>query len=303
VILSAGAVNSPQLLELSGIGNGARLQPMGIDVVKDLRGVGENLQDHLQLRMAYKVRGVRTLNTLSAHWWGKAWIGLQYALTRSGPMSMAPSQLGAFAKSNPNDMTITRPDLEYHVQPLSLDRFGEPLHAFNAFTASVCALRPTSRGTVHIASPDARDAPLIAPNYLSTDRDREVAVNALRLTRRIAAARALAKYSPEEILPGTAFQTDAQLAVAAGKVGTTIFHPVGTCRMGTDNDPAAVVDGRLRVIGVTGLRVVDASVMPTITSGNTNSPTLMIAERASEMIRADRRFAGSRTRVEGSGSV
>ena len=303
VILSAGAVNSPQLLELSGIGNGARLQQMGIDVVKDLRGVGENLQDHLQLRMAYKVRGVRTLNTLSAHWWGKAWIGLQYALTRSGPMSMAPSQLGAFAKSNPNDMTITRPDLEYHVQPLSLDRFGEPLHAFNAFTASVCALRPTSRGTVHIASPDARDAPLIAPNYLSTDRDREVAVNALRLTRRIAAARALAKYSPEEILPGTAFQTDAQLAVAAGKVGTTIFHPVGTCRMGTDNDPAAVVDGRLRVIGVTGLRVVDASVMPTITSGNTNSPTLMIAERASEMIRADSRFAGSRARVEGSGSV
>lgn len=303
VILSAGAVNSPQLLELSGIGNGARLQQMGIDVVKDLRGVGENLQDHLQLRMAYKVRGVRTLNTLSAHWWGKAWIGLQYALTRSGPMSMAPSQLGAFAKSNPNDMTITRPDVEYHVQPLSLDRFGEPLHAFNAFTASVCPLRPTSRGSVHIASPDARDAPLIAPNYLSTERDREVAVNALRLTRRIAAAPALAKYSPEEILPGTAFQTDAELAVAAGKVGTTIFHPVGTCRMGTDNDPAAVVDGRLRVIGVTGLRVVDASVMPTITSGNTNSPTLMIAERASEMIRADRRFVGSRARVDRSGSA
>ena len=294
VILSAGAVNSPQLLELSGIGNGARLQQLGIDVVRDLRGVGENLQDHLQLRMAYKVRGVRTLNTLSAHWWGKAWIGLQYAVMRSGPMSMAPSQLGAFAKSNPDDLTITRPDVEYHVQPLSLDRFGEPLHAFNAFTASVCPLRPTSRGSVHIASPDARVAPLIAPNYLSTDRDREVAVNALRLTRRIAAAPALAKYSPEEILPGTAFQTDAELAVAAGKVGTTIFHPVGTCRMGTDNDPAAVVDSRLRVIGVTGLRVVDASVMPMITSGNTNSPTLMIAERASEMIRADRRFLGAR---------
>ena len=301
VIVSAGAVNSPQLLELSGIGSGTRLQQMGIDVVKDLPGVGENLQDHLQLRMAYKVRGVRTLNTLSAHWWGKAWIGLQYAFTRSGPMSMAPSQLGAFARSNPEDVSITRPDVEYHVQPLSLDRFGEPLHAFNAFTASVCPLRPTSRGSVHIASPDARDAPLIAPNYLSTDRDREVAVNALRLTRRIAAAPALAKYSPEEILPGTAFQTDAQLAVAAGKVGTTIFHPVGTCRMGTDNDPAAVVDGRLRVIGIAGLRVVDASVMPTITSGNTNSPTLMIAERASEMIRADRRFVGSRARVDGSG--
>jgi choline dehydrogenase len=303
VILSAGAVNSPQLLELSGIGNGARLQRMGIDVVQDLRGVGENLQDHLQLRMAYKVNGVRTLNTLSAHWWGKAWIGLQYAVMRSGPMSMAPSQLGAFAKSNPDDATITRPDVEYHVQPLSLDRFGEPLHAFNAFTASVCPLRPTSRGSVHISSPNARDAPLIAPNYLSTDRDLEVAVNALRLTRRIAAAPALAKYSPEEILPGPAFQTDAELAVAAGKVGTTIFHPVGTCRMGAANDPAAVVDSRLRVIGVSGLRVVDASVMPVITSGNTNSPTLMIAERASEMIRADRRFSGVRARTEGSGSA
>ncbi|SAL64245.1 GMC family oxidoreductase [Caballeronia telluris] len=289
VILSAGAVNSPQILELSGVGNGARLQRLGIDVVRDLRGVGENLQDHLQLRMAYKVNGVRTLNTLSAHWWGKLLIGLQYALMRSGPMSMAPSQLGAFAKSNASDASITRPDLEYHVQPLSLDRFGEPLHAFNAFTASVCPLRPTSRGSVHIASPDAHKAPLIAPNYLSTERDREVAANALRLTRRIAAAPALARYSPQEILPGIAFQTDEELAQAAGKIGTTIFHPVGTCRMGADNDPAAVVDSRLRVIGLRGLRIVDASVMPTITSGNTNSPTLMIAERASEMIRADRR--------------
>jgi choline dehydrogenase len=293
VILSAGAVNSPQLLELSGIGNGTRLQQLGIDVVQDLSGVGENLQDHLQLRMAYKVRGVQTLNTLSAHWWGKAFIGAQYALMRSGPMSMAPSQLGAFTKSNPDDASITRPDLEYHVQPLSLDRFGEPLHAFNAFTASVCTLRPTSRGSVHIQSADAHLPPLIAPNYLSTDRDREVAVNAMRLTRRIVAQPALAKYSPEEILPGPEFRTDKELAVAAGKVGTTIFHPVGTCRMGTDNDPAAVVDSRLRVIGVEGLRVVDASVMPTITSGNTNSPTLMIAERASEMIRADRKALGA----------
>ncbi|MDR5821379.1 GMC family oxidoreductase N-terminal domain-containing protein [Caballeronia sp. LZ043] len=289
VVLSAGAVNSPQILELSGIGNGARLQRLGIDVVKDLRGVGENLQDHLQLRMAYKVTGVRTLNTLSAHWWGKLFIGMQYAFMRSGPMSMAPSQLGAFAKSNPDDVSIKRPDLEYHVQPLSLERFGEPLHAFNAFTASVCNLRPTSRGSVHIESPDAHAAPLIAPNYLSTDRDREVAANALRLTRRIAAAPALAQYAPQEILPGIQFQTQEELVEAAGQVGTTIFHPVGTCRMGTDNDPAAVVDSRLRVIGVRGLRVVDASVMPTITSGNTNSPTLMIAERASEMIREDRR--------------
>ncbi|MFM0325383.1 GMC family oxidoreductase [Caballeronia glebae] len=289
VILSAGAVNSPQILELSGIGNGARLQRLGIDVVKSLRGVGENLQDHLQLRMAYKVNGVRTLNTLSAHWWGKLFIGMQYALLRSGPMSMAPSQLGAFAKSNPDDASITRADVEYHVQPLSLERFGEPLHAFNAFTASVCNLRPTSRGSVHIESPDAHAAPLIAPNYLSTDRDREVAANSLRLTRRIVGAPALAQYAPEEILPGIQFQTQEELVEAAGKVGTTIFHPVGTCRMGTDNDPGAVVDSRLRVIGVRGLRVVDASVMPTITSGNTNSPTLMIAERASDMIREDRR--------------
>ncbi|CAM2195009.1 Oxygen-dependent choline dehydrogenase 1 [Paraburkholderia kururiensis] len=289
VVLSAGAVNSPQLLELSGVGNGARLQELGIDVVHDVRGVGENLQDHLQLRMAFRVQHVRTLNTASAHWWGKLMIGMQYALFQSGPMSMSPSQLGAFAKSDPSDGSLTRPDLEYHVQPLSLDRFGEPLHRFNAFTASVCHLRPTSRGSIHIASPDAAVAPAIAPNYLSTDYDRHVAVNALRLTRRIAAAPALAPYRPHEILPGLAYQTEEELQDAAGNVGTTIFHPVGTCRMGTADDPGAVVDSRLRVRGVEGLRVVDASVMPVITSGNTNSPTLMIAERASDMLRADRR--------------
>ncbi|MFX1735473.1 GMC family oxidoreductase N-terminal domain-containing protein [Paraburkholderia sp. A1RI_3L] len=289
VVLSAGAVNSPPLLELSGVGNGARLQGLGIDVVHDLRGVGENLQDHLQLRMAFRVQHVRTLNTASAHWWGKLMIGMQYALFQSGPMSMSPSQLGAFAKSDPSDGSLTRPDLEYHVQPLSLDRFGEPLHRFNAFTASVCHLRPTSRGSIHIASPDAAVAPAIAPNYLSTDYDRHVAVNALRLTRRIAAAPALAPYRPHEILPGLAYQTEEELQDAAGNVGTTIFHPVGTCRMGTADDPGAVVDSRLRVRGVEGLRVVDASVMPVITSGNTNSPTLMIAERASDMLRADRR--------------
>ncbi|MDR5810360.1 GMC family oxidoreductase N-terminal domain-containing protein [Caballeronia sp. LZ019] len=288
VILSAGAVNSPQILELSGVGNGARLQRLGIDVVRHLRGVGENLQDHLQLRMAYKVNGARTLNTLSARWWGKLFIGMQYALMRSGPMSMAPSQLGAFARSNPDDASIKRPDVQYHVQPLSLERFGEPLHPFNAFTASVCNLRPTSRGSVHIESPDLHAAPLIAPNYLFTDHDREVAVNSLRLTRRIVSAPALSRHAPEEILPGIQFQTQEELVEAAGNIGTTIFHPVGTCRMGADNDPAAVVDSRLRVIGVRGLRVVDASVMPVITSGNTNSPTLMIAERASEMIREDR---------------
>ncbi|MGH8777682.1 GMC family oxidoreductase [Paraburkholderia sp.] len=293
VIVSAGAVNSPQLLELSGVGNGARLQSLGIDVVRDLRGVGENLQDHLQLRMAFKVQGVRTLNTAAAHWWGKALIGLQYALFQSGPMSMSPSQLGAFTKSNPDDRSITRPDLEYHVQPLSLDRFGEPLHRFNAFTASVCQLQPTSRGSIHIASRDPLVPPAIAPNYLSTDYDRHVAANALRLTRRIVGASALARYRPEEILPGVQFQTEEELQQAASQVGTTIFHPVGTCRMGTTDDPGAVVDSRLRVLGVEGLRVVDASVMPTITSGNTNSPTLMIAERASDMIRADRRASRS----------
>jgi choline dehydrogenase len=288
VIVAAGAVNSPQLLELSGIGNGARLQRLGIEVVRDLRGVGENLQDHLQLRMAYRVEGVRTLNTLSAHWWGKLWIAARYALSRSGPMSMSPSQLGAFAKSSADDESITRPDIEYHVQPLSLDRFGEPLHRFNAFTASACPLRPTSRGSIHIESPDPHAPPAIAPNYLSTDYDRRVAANALRLTRRIVASPALARYAPTEILPGIQFQTEDELVKAAGAIGTTIFHPVGTCRMGTADDPGAVVDARLAVIGIEGLRVVDASVMPTITSGNTNSPTLMIAERASDMIRADR---------------
>ncbi|WP_042338313.1 GMC family oxidoreductase [Paraburkholderia ferrariae] len=293
VILCAGAVNSPQLLELSGIGDARRLADHGIPVVQDLRGVGENLQDHLQLRMAYRVNGVRTLNTASAHWWGKLMIGLQYALLQSGPMSMAPSQLGAFAKSDPDDPALTRPDLEYHVQPLSLERFGEPLHRFNAFTASVCNLRPTSRGSIHIASPDPAAAPLIAPNYLSTDHDRRVAANALRLTRRIAGSPALARYRPEEILPGTAFQTEAQLREAAGNIGTTIFHPVGTCRMGRADDAGAVVDSRLRVRGVEGLRVVDASVMPFITSGNTNSPTLMIAERAAAMMRADRNEGAS----------
>ncbi len=289
VILSAGAVNSPQLLELSGIGDAHRLANLGIAVVQDLPGVGENLQDHLQLRMAYRVSGVRTLNTASAHWWGKLMIGLEYALFQSGPMSMAPSQLGAFAKSDPDDPALTRPDLQYHVQPLSLERFGEPLHKFNAFTASVCNLRPTSRGSIHIASADPTAAPSIAPNYLSTEHDRRVAANALRLTRRIAASPALARYRPEEILPGMAFQTEAQLREAAGTIGTTIFHPVGTCRMGRADDADAVVDARLRVRGVAGLRVVDASVMPFITSGNTNSPTLMIAERAAAMMRAERR--------------
>ncbi|MGE6494338.1 GMC family oxidoreductase [Cupriavidus metallidurans] len=286
VILAAGAIGSPQLLELAGIGQPDRLQALGIRVRHALRGVGENLQDHLQLRSVVKVQGVRTLNTQAAHWWGKLGIGLQYAFNQSGPMSMAPSQLGAFARSDPEQ---PRANIEYHVQPLSLDKFGDPLHSFNAFTASACNLRPTSRGSVHIEEADFRRAPLIAPNYLSTEEDRKVAADSIRLTRRIVSSPALARYKPQEYLPGATFQTDEELAEAAGAIGTTIFHPVGTCRMGGADDADAVVDNRLRVRGISGLRVVDASVMPLITSGNTNSPTIMIAERASDMIRADRK--------------
>ncbi|MES3024728.1 MAG: GMC family oxidoreductase N-terminal domain-containing protein [Pseudomonadota bacterium] len=282
-LLTAGAVGSPQLLQLSGVGPAALLREYGIGVQVDLAGVGENLQDHLQLRMIYKVTGARTLNTSSASWFGKMKIGLEYAMFQSGPMSMAPSQLGAFARSGPSQAT---PDLEYHVQPLSLEKFGEPLHAFPAFTASVCNLRPTSRGHVRIAGNDSYAPPKITPNYLSTAEDRTTAAAALRLTRRIVAAPALARFAPEEFRPGIAYSTEEQLAEAAGLIGTTIFHPVGTCKMGRVQDPSAVVDSELRVIGVGGLRVVDASVMPFITSGNTNAPTLMIAEKAAMLIAA-----------------
>jgi choline dehydrogenase len=276
VILAAGAVGSPQLLQLSGLGPGALLQRLGLSVKADLPGVGANLQDHLQLRTVYKVQGTQTLNTRSASLLGKALIGLEYALRRSGPMSMAPSQLGAFTRSSPDQAW---PDLEYHVQPLSLDAFGEPLHGFDAFTASVCHLNPGSRGHVHITSPDATVAPAIRPNYLSTEGDRRIAAESLRLTRRIVAQPALAAFRPEEHRPGPQAQSDEELIRAAGEIGTTIFHPVGTCKMGRREDPLAVVDSRLRVRGVSGLRVADASVMPTITSGNTASPTLMIAEK------------------------
>jgi len=284
VLLAAGAIGTPQLLQLSGIGPGPLLQAHGIAVQQALSGVGENLQDHLQVRAVFAVDGVKTLNTMANSWWGKAGIGLQYLLRRSGPMSMAPSQLGCFTRSAPEHAW---PNVEYHVQPLSLDAFGEPLHRHGAFTASVCNLNPTSRGQVRIRSPRHDDAPSILANYLSTPEDRRVAADSLRLTRRIAAQPALAKYHPREIKPGVEFQSDAELARLAGDIGTTIFHPVGTARMGRDDDPLAVVDARLRVRGVRGLRVIDASVMPTITSGNTNSPTLMIAERAAHWITKD----------------
>ena len=283
-VLAAGAVGSPHILQCSGIGSAAKLLHHGIAPLADLPGVGENLQDHLQLRMIYKLGGgARTLNTMASNWFGKMKIGLEYAMFQSGPMSMAPSQLGAFARSDANQPT---PNLQYHVQPLSLEKFGDPLHAFPAFTASVCNLRPTSRGHVHIAGADSYAPPKISPMYLSTAEDRKVAAAALTLTRQIVASPALNKFSPEEYKPGIHYRTEEELAEAAGHIGTTIFHPVGTCKMGRADDPTAVVDSQLRVIGVAGLRVVDASIMPFITSGNTNSPTIMIAEKASEMIRS-----------------
>ena len=284
VILCAGSIGSPQLLQLSGIGPGEVLQRQGIEVLHDLPGVGANLSDHLQIRSVYKVQGVETLNTLSKSLWGKARIGLEFAFKRSGPMSMAPSQLGAFTRSDPSQ---PYPNIQYHVQPLSLDAFGQPLHDFNAFTASVCNLNPTSRGTVQIQSPRFEEAPLISPNYLSTEADRKVAADSLRMTRHIVGQAALARYQPEEFKPGRQFQTDEELARLAGDIGTTIFHPVGTTKMGREDDPLAVVDARLKVRGVAGLRVVDAGVMPAITSGNTNSPTLMIAEKAAQWISID----------------
>jgi choline dehydrogenase len=281
VILCAGSIGSPQILQLSGIGPANLLRGLGIEVIVDAPGVGGNLQDHLQIRAVYEISGAPTLNVLASSLYGKAKIALEYALKRTGPMSMAPSQLGAFIRSSPQHAW---PNLEYHVQPLSLDAFGEPLHTFPAFTASVCNLNPTSRGTVYIRSPRFEVPPAIAPNYLSTDDDRKVAAESLKVTRRIVAQPALAPYNPRELKPGVEYQSDEELARLAGDIATTIFHPVGTTKMGADNDPLAVLDARLRVRGIDSLRVVDAGVMPTITSGNTNSPTLMIAEKAAGWI-------------------
>lgn len=284
IILSAGAINSPQILQLSGIGPAGLLKEHGIDVVQDLPGVGENLQDHLQLRMIYKVKGLKTINEMG--WFGKGLMGLDYMLRRRGPLTMAPSTFGMFTRSSDEHATA---NVEYHIQPLSLDAFGSPLHAFPAFTASICNLRPTSRGHVRIKSRDPRQAPAIQPNYLSTEEDIRVAVDSLKLTRRLVQAPALAKYRPEEYLPGPDIKTEEEMRVAAGQIGATIFHPVATAKMGVDSDPMAVLDGRLRVRGVDGLRVIDASAMPLITSGNTASPTLMIAEKGAEFILEENR--------------
>ena len=284
VALSAGSIGSAQILQLSGIGAANSLKQNGVDVVHDLPGVGANLQDHLQIRSVYKVKHAKTLNTLANSWWGKAKIGLEYAMSRSGPMSMAPSQLGAFTKSDPAREWA---NIQYHVQPLSLDAFGEPLHKFPAITASVCNLNPSSRGSVTLKSPDFKVPPAIAPNYLSTEEDRKVAADSLRVTRRIMSQPAMAAFEPEEFKPGIQYQSDEELAKLAGDIASTIFHPVGTTRMGREDDPMAVVNSHLQVRGVRGLRVVDAGVMPSITSGNTNSPTLMIAEKAAHWMAKD----------------
>ncbi|MBA8879523.1 GMC family oxidoreductase N-terminal domain-containing protein [Phyllobacterium myrsinacearum] len=279
IILAAGAINSPKILELSGIGSPETLKEVGIEPFHRLCGVGKNLQDHLQIRTVFRIEGAKTLNQLYHNLFSRAGMGLEYILRRSGPLSMAPSQLGIFAKSDPALLT---PDLEYHVQPLSTDRLGEPLHRYPAVTVSVCNLRPESRGTVHVAGPDIGLAPEIRPNYLSTSGDRLLAAKSIRHARNLMATQTLEKYRPVEMLPGTQYQDDNALIQRAGDIATTIFHPVGTCRMGDDD--RSVVDHNLRVHGITGLRVVDASIMPTIVSGNTNSPVIMIAEKAADLI-------------------
>jgi choline dehydrogenase-like flavoprotein len=285
IVLAAGAIGTPHLMQLSGIGPAARLQALGIPVVADRPGVGENLHDHLQVRLIYQVTGAKTLNEIYHSFWGRAGMYLDYALFRRGPLTMAPAQLGLFARSDP---ARDRANLQFHIQALSLGRFGEPLHDFPAFTVSVCNTQPTSRGFVHPTSGDPADAPAIKPNYLATDDDRRVMADSIRVARRITAQPKLSRYRPVEILPGNpAADDDATLLAAAGNIGTTIFHPVGTAKMGRPTDPLAVVDERLRVIGVEALRVVDASVMPTITSGNTAAPTMMIAEKGAQMIRQD----------------
>jgi choline dehydrogenase len=286
VILSAGAIGSPQILMLSGVGPAAHLSAHGVPIVIDKPGVGGNLQDHLQLRLIFRVDGVPTLNERYHSLPRRAWMGVEYALFRTGPLTMAPSQLGFFTRS---DLGQERANIQFHVQPLSLDKFGDPLHAFPAFTMSVCNLQPTSRGTVRLKRADPGAAPEIKPNYLSTEPDRRVAADSIRVARRVVAQPALSKYHPDEILPGPNVRNDdeAGLLRAAGDIGTTIFHPVGTAKMGRETDPSAVVDARLRFIGLERLRVIDASVMPAITSGNTNSPTIMIAEKGAAMIIED----------------
>jgi len=285
VILSAGSIGSPQILQLSGVGPAEWLHEFGITIVADRPGIGRNLQDHLQQRAIYRVHGIKTLNETYHSLIGRALMGLEYAVFRHGPLTMAPSQLGIFTTSS---LDFDRPNIQFHVQPLSLDKFGDPLHRFPAITVAACNLRPTSRGTVRLRSADPSAKPVIAPNYLSTNEDRRVAADAIRVTRRLMKQEALRRFRPEEYLPGLSIDdSEAALARAAGDIGTTIFHPVGTAKMGLEHDPLAVVDNHLRVIGLDGLRVIDASVMPTITSGNTNTPTIMIADKGARSVLSD----------------
>jgi choline dehydrogenase len=285
VILAAGAIGSPQILQLSGIGPGALLQGLGIDVVHELAGVGHDLQDHLQIRAVYEVN-VPTLNEEINSFLRRMMIGVQYLLTRGGPMSMGASQVCIFARSNPD---VDTPDIQYHFQPLSGDKPGIEMHPFPGVTLSVCQLRPESRGRIEIKSPDPRAYPAIHPNYLSTQRDCQTAIDSLKFTRLLVETKALKPFIVREHRPGPHLTTDEELLDSARNIAQTIYHPTSTCRMGAD--PKAVVDARLRVHGIKGLRVVDASIMPTITSGNTNAPTIMIAEKASDMIIEDARQA------------
>ena len=281
--MASGAIGTPQILQLSGIGPGGLLNDLGIPVLHELKGVGDNLQDHLQIRTIFKISGAETLNEMQSTLLGKATIAARYLFNRSGPMAMAPSQFGIFTKSDPSYETA---NIEYHVQPLSLDAFGEPLHTFPAITVSVCNLRPESRGDCHITQNDPRVPPAIRPNYLSTEADRMVAASSIRHARKLMATKRLAEFTPTEIKPGPDVTSDEDIVRAVGDIATTIFHPIGTAKMGADD--MAVVDDRLKVHGIEGLRVADASVMPTITSGNTNAPVTMIAEKASDMMLADR---------------
>jgi choline dehydrogenase len=286
VIVCAGAIGSPQILQASGIGPAALLRQYGIDVRLDLPGVGENLQDHVQPRQMFKVQGTKTLNEKANSFFGRIGMGLEFALQRRGPLAVGPAVMNVFTRSDPSQEL---PNIQYHVIPATYPKLGEPPSPFPGFTASACNLRPTSRGFVRIKSADARTYPSIRYNYLATVDDQRVAVDSIRLTRRIVAAPALARFGAQEIMPGLHAQTDDEVLAAAREVVSTVYHPVGTCKMGPDN--LAVVDERLRVRGIAGLRVADASVMPNLVSGNTNAPTIMIAEKASDMIKADRRLA------------
>ncbi|MBD2859809.1 GMC family oxidoreductase N-terminal domain-containing protein [Spongiibacter sp. KMU-158] len=281
IILAAGAVATPAILQRSGIGPETPLRDAGVLCRKKLDGVGANLQDHLQVRVQFRVENATTLNCMNGSLLGKAKMGWQYLTQQSGPLSMAPSQLGAFFKSSDD---IDMPDLEYHVQPMSADKLGTTLHPFPGITASICHLRPSSRGRVDIRSAKPTDAPIIDPRYLSTEEDRRIAARAIEITREIAAQTAAKKFNPVEIKPGPEFATQSALEKAAGDIATTIFHPSCTCKMGDDSDEMAVVDANLKVREFDNLYIADASVMPNITSGNTHAPAVMIAETLAEKL-------------------